>query len=575
MKAILMVLLMAGLFIILLHEPTFGHGGQFRGPGGTGPPNLGGPSTKLPVSSSGDAVGPSQPAGTATTGAGGKKFRGGAGGMQGKKWTAYQQYDRWEFWWEYNKDTYLNLKNTLFGNTWVKGSGGFLSGRRSKDEFRTSRLATVDIMKKEVLPFLIESLKIDHPDVQDSSVLAMARITNEKDAVLVIEHIRELLASKYQTVQQSACLSLGVLGSATAIPLCRDLMFDTAAGKKLAGESKVPRLVRSFAALSLGLIGSGDAVPELIRVIELESASTHKDLHSCAFTALGLLGDTDRSEEIVRFLSRKLMEKELDPFLKAFIPVALGKLGNHDALEELVSLFREENLNEWVRQSTAIAIGQLAELDQDGEVPKLLMDYVKKGKDVKTKHLCFIALAQIGARDRDYSQRADLHGKISKFFLTEIEEPSRFSHTAWASLGAAIHAMPHEGLHGAVIEKIRKTFRDTRNPSNKGAFAISLGLLNADSCASMLPGAGGHGYRILPPPPGFRESRTHGRSQGAGGSRQGPSGRPDLAHHLLGGAGAGPDRGRERHRPPQGNRPERSLSEPIQGLCGGDARYHR
>ncbi|MFH1999786.1 MAG: hypothetical protein ABIK28_08900 [Planctomycetota bacterium] len=48
-------------------------------------------------------------------------------------------------------------------------------------------------MKKEVLPCLLESLNMDHPDIQDSSVLAIARITRVSEASDVIDRIKQLL----------------------------------------------------------------------------------------------------------------------------------------------------------------------------------------------------------------------------------------------------------------------------------------------------------------------------------------------------------------------------------------------
>lgn len=469
--------------VLCLQVVSFGHGGQYRGPGSSAPPSPGSSGGNVSAPPSGASGTTASPSAKSGTGAVAKRRGGSAGGLQKKGGAAGGGYARWEFWWEYNKDAYLDLKNKLFGTDRISGSGSFLTGRSPKDQFHTSRKATGRIMQSRVLPLLIEALKMDHPDVQDSSVLAMARITYGQDAAMVMNHIQGTLDSKHQTAQQSACLSLGVLGSPEAIPLCRDLMFNTSRGRKLVGENKVPRLVRAFAALSLGLIGSDEAVPDLMRIIDTENSMTQKDLLSCAITSLGLMAQSPRQEEIVKYLCKLLRHPEMDPFLKANIPTALGRLGSPDALPSLLSAFREEKQNEWVRQSCAIAFGQLADLDGNSEIVKRLMDYIREGRDVQTKHLSFIALGQIGARDEAYEPHAGQHDKLSRFFLSEMEKPSRYSHRAWASLAAAVHAMSHPVLQAEVIECVARRFDDSKNPSDKAAFAISLGLLDAKKYA--------------------------------------------------------------------------------------------
>ncbi len=495
MKKVVLFLALIGILGFFLDDVALGHGGQYRGPGDTVPPNLGGPGDSTPPgNSSGPTTpgpaGPSAagPRGPATpTGLSGPTGPRGArtGGMSRKRYSGGMGYERWEFWWENNKDAYLDLKNRLGGTSNVSGSGGFLVGRGRKDQARTSKRPTVDMIKSEVLPSLKIGLQADHPDILDSAVLAVARITRAEDASLVIDDIRALLNSKYETAQQSACLSLGVLGSAESCQTCYDLMIDSSEGRKIVGGGKVPRLVRAFAALSLGLIGAEQSAPKLRLVIEKEDEKTQKDLIGCAITALGLMTDIDAKDENVRFLIRLLENSKMDPFLNAYIPVALGKLGNPVALSPIVKAFKEDKQNDWIRQSCTIAIGQLATIE-DEEVINLLLKYAKEGKDVQTRHFCFVALAQIGTRDDDYATHQETHKKISNFFLSEIARPSKTQHLSWASISSAIHSLKHNALQAPVISKIREKFSETKVPSEKGAIAVSLGLLNATGHAKMI-----------------------------------------------------------------------------------------
>lgn len=495
MKRILIVLVLIGAVGFIANDLALGHGGQYRGPGDTVPPNLGGPGDSTPPSNSGgpttpgpqgpSAAGPRGPA-TPSAPSGPAGPRGSrTGGMAKKRFSGGMGFERWEFWWENNKDAYLNLKNRLGGTSNVSGSSGFLVGRGRKDTARTSKRPSPDMIKNDILPSLLKALEEDHPDILDSAVLAIARTTRASDAPLVLDQIAALLSSKYETAQQSACLSLGVLGSQEAFQTCYDLMVDSAAGRKLVGGGKVPRLVRAFAALSLGLIGSEQSSPKLKLIIDKEDEKTQKDLIACAITALGLMKNVDGKDENVRYLIRLLENSKMDPFLKAYIPTALGKLGNPVALSPIVKVYKEDKVNDWIRQSCAVAMGQLATIEDD-EVINLLIKYVKEGKDVQTRHFGFIALAQIGSRDQDFNAHKEQHDKIHKFFLSQISRPSKTQHLSWASLSGAIHAMKHDALKAAIINKLQEKFPETKDPSEKGAIAVSLGLLNAANTAEML-----------------------------------------------------------------------------------------
>lgn len=484
----LMLAILAVIAIWITCDAADGHGGQYRGPS-DGSPNLGAPPP--PDSGSGSSSGTSAPSTPSpatpglSTGGGRVRVRGGSG-MQRKRYSASMGFERWEFWWEYNKDSYLDLKDKIYGSDNVVGTASFLVGKSRKGTFGTSKRVTPEIFSKEVLPTLLEALEIDHPDVQDSSILAIARTARPEDAPALMEHITSMLSSKYRSAQESACLSLGVLGSKDAVAICRDLMFDTETGRALVDRGKVPQRVRAFAALSLGLIGTDEGVPSLMLVIDRESQMTQKDLIACAITALGLMGQSGVRDDITAFLLKQLDRDDLDPYIKSFIPVALGRIGDPISLAPIMRAFKDENRHNCVRQSCAIALGRLASLSGDAEVVGLLMKYIQKGKDVQTRHFAFIALAQVGARDDDFNSHSQEHERLAKFFRSEIEKPSRPSHLSWACLAAAIHAMAQPPLQAGVVEILTGRYASIKNPSDRGAMAVSLGLLDADTSAAML-----------------------------------------------------------------------------------------
>lgn len=491
----LLLTLTVGIFMLMAAgELASGHGGQLKPPGDAVPPNIGGP----PGGST-----PGGPGGPATPGNGGPAISGprspgqgtpsaptvrgsGTGGMGRKPRRSALGYERWEFWWTYNKHRFLNLKSRLSGPSNVSGNSGFLVGRGKKERFNDARRPTQDMVMNNVLPCLHGALESDHPDILDSSVLAIARILSSENGSATVESITELLASTHPTVQQSASLSLGVLGSPRAIPICYELMINSREGQKLVNKSEVPQTVRAFAALSMGLIGEGETWTKLKNVVKHGNEKVQKELIGCAITALGLMGGTEQKPEIMNFLLKRLDDQRMDPFLRSYIPVALGKLGDRTALSRIMKEFKNPDLHDAIRQSCAIAIGLLADIDNNEEAVNILIKYIKEGKDVQSRHFSFMALADIGARDTEFEANSDRHEKLTRFLLRETVKPSRTGHRSWAALAAAVHARPHEDLHAMVINKIGETFMTTSNPSDKGAMAIGLGLLRSDSWSGML-----------------------------------------------------------------------------------------
>src|SRR5262245_56872321 len=122
---------------------AWAHGGQYKGPSDTVPPGLGGGGDTTPP---GNPGGPGTPGpGAPTTGGprgpatggppvapgGGGGIRGGSGGLTGRR-SSGEGYERWEFWWEHNKDPFLQLKARLSKRGVISSSGGGLLGRTKK-----------------------------------------------------------------------------------------------------------------------------------------------------------------------------------------------------------------------------------------------------------------------------------------------------------------------------------------------------------------------------------------------------------------------------------------------------------
>jgi HEAT repeat protein len=405
--------------------------------------------------------------------------------MSRKRGRGTSGFERWELWWEFNKDAYLDLKKRYEGRKTLTGSSGFLVGRGRKDLARSVHTLSDEAVLREVVSVLKSALAEDDSGIVISALTAAARIVPAGKAALVLDDITSQLSSKHLEVRQVACLSLGILGAPGACGACEDLMLDTAGGRKLVGGQPVDRMTRAFAALALGLINDGGSAPKLRELVEKVDADTQKNLVSCALLALGLMNDKSCREENARFLIAQLFNFRMDPLMRAFAAVSLGKVGGRAVLPALVYIFDEEEEDHNVRQSCALALGRIATL-ADKSAVRALERCLEEGRDIPTRCFALIALAKIGARSANFDVHEEAHRKINDLFLTTVERASSAQQRAWAALAAALHAMEHDPLQPGTVKGIREAFLETGNPSEKSACAVSLGLLRAEESGEML-----------------------------------------------------------------------------------------
>jgi len=402
----------------------------------------------------------------------------------------------WPFWWQNNKERYIDERRRSHRPSTVTGSSGQLTGRGRRGERAVRRRPDTSLISAEILPVLHElatSEKDAH--ILDSSILAMARAADEQDVDLVIEAVVPLLGHKELSVQTSAALSLGVLGHEKAAPMLVALMADMREGRRLAGRrGRVPELVRAFAALSLGLVNDSDSVPLLCDLVA-NTSDSDVNLKVCAIVALGLM-DNARSPDAIAFLMERIDDRKLDPIIKSYVPTALAKLvgpideSNSPVLATLLGVFNCRDTDTLVRQSTAIALGQVgavthAGLD-DNAVVRALVDQVEQGSDAVTRQFCLISLAQIGRRDEAASEHTEVHDALRGLFSREITTPRISETRSWAALAAATYAVEHPVSKYAFADRVGAAYEDESNPHHKGAFAIALGILGARSYGSQI-----------------------------------------------------------------------------------------
>jgi HEAT repeat protein len=482
----------ASLVLALLSAPAAAHGGQYKGPSDAGGPSGAGGGAAAPPTNPGGAAapGPGAPsAGAPSTGpgptGGGRQH---AAPSTGPAIDITESYEIWEFWWENNKDQYLDLKSRLVHGAIQSGSSGMLTGKGRKTDARNTSRASQQTIDSVVIPSLIDLLhKSDNRDILDSAVLALGRTARAEMADQVIETAQPLLAHKELSVQTAATLCLGVLGSPKAIPVLTDLMTNSSKGQQYAGGGDVQWLVRAFAALSLGLINDKGSVEPLISIVQ-NTRDSERDLKVCAIMGLGLM-DNEEMPKAYEFLMQALEDRKLDAVIKSYIPTSIAKMGHGkmvEAKDALLKTFLDKDVDNYVRQSCAIALGLLGSM-ADKPVVDGLLQYVAEGKDMQTRHFCFIALAEIGKRDKDTeAANAATHQKITELFAKEIVKPSIKTNRSWAALAAAIYAKEILSAQVVLVDQLGRAYDKETDPSYKSAFALSLGLLNAREKAKQI-----------------------------------------------------------------------------------------
>ncbi len=467
------------------------HGGAYQGPGNassTGGGSTGGGTARPTL---GGGPGGSGGGSGAAAGAGGSAAsgpRGGSGrasGSSGGGAAPAVSYEGWEFWWEANRDRYLHLRERLERRGGAGPSPSLLTARgggRATIPVRPDQ-ATIDSV---VIPALEGvSRSADDRDILDSTVLAMCRSASPQTRDAARDTALALLAHRELSVQSSAALSLGVLGAADARPLLEGLVRDDAAGRAAVG-GPVPWLVRSFACLGLGLLGDPASVRALMAAVE-QLPDSERDIKASAIAALGLVPrGTPLADTCETWLLALLADDDLDAYIRSYVPTSLGKLGNGDSVAPLLEVYRDDDTENVVRQSAAIGLGRLASTS-DEAVVETLVEGVREGHDRQSRHFSLIALAQIGARDEEPVAHAEAHAAIRKLLLREMTPAGTSrSHRSWAALAASLYARAQPAATSSLLKALREGFREERDPSFRGAFAIALALLDDQDSRALI-----------------------------------------------------------------------------------------
>jgi HEAT repeat protein len=519
-------LLAAGLFA--LQGVSSAHGGQYRGPGDTVPPGGGGgtgggPSTPGPAGpSTPGPSGPSTPGPAGPTGGGpAAPITAGGGGASGPDLTV------WTFWWEFNKEPYLNLKSHIHSGDVQTGSDGFFLGRGEKQQGKDSLRPTEDQIRQKVVPALKNALENEsNNDILTGCLIALAKIGDTKSEEGTSEFepiISAFLADGVQEVSETAAVALGILANDRSVQTLADLLFDTPEGRKAVKAGEVKTRTRAFAAYGLGLIGARttdeatrlDVVNRLVTAIRDDSTKT-RDLKVACLISIGLVpletftppdvADGTAEEDVPAITCRvaqldyllEYMTNEDNRYLvRAHAPTALGRLlaglppEIFDEYKPRVARALIERMSKKagdkveVVQSAILALGLIGDADNDSidkEIRKALAAVPKEVKKPQARYFGMIAMAKVGGTPGSGQGIEDGIKEANKFLLDRLVK-GKSQDPAWAGLAIGVmgrmlgDAQVTSASINDMTAALRDSLRSEKSAEKVGAFALGAGIL--------------------------------------------------------------------------------------------------
>jgi len=489
------------------------HGGTYKGPGDTVPPGGGGASTPAPPATPATPSTPSTPStpGTPSTPntPNTPATPAAPGGAQAP--TTGGQADQtdlstWQFWWEFNKDRFLNLRAKVHGADNATDTGSVLTGLGGGAKQENTTAPTEQQILTQVIPALYAAVN-DGKDKNDQDILTgvmialgkCGRDANGEARKLFMEH----LDAPVQAVGETAAISFGILKDVTAIDtVLIPLLTDAPAGQKMCGKGEVPIRTRTFAAYSLGLIGSHSTdagVKQLVANTLLTALSTDKsaqqDLRVGCLIGLGLLKIEEPADlnMVVTRLSEYLTAGTDDDIVLAHAPTAMSKLLRglpaddltlrNQVLDQVLELLgTRSKAGNYTKMSAVISLGLLARPNdpRSADIFAALTEAAEKAKDQQVKNFSAISLAYLGSADPAFDSPENKQ-PVTKFLVARLKK-SNTAYEMWSGLALGVMAFQLNEKQLAIAtqaqEEVLEKFKDSKSSDQQSVFALSLGLMN-------------------------------------------------------------------------------------------------
>ena len=530
MRTMILSGLVCASMVLAVPQSAFAHGGQYRGPGDVVPPNPGGGGGRSSTPGPGGPTTPG-PGGPATPGPSGPTTPGPSGpttagpapaGARGPTTPGMEvgpDLTRWQFWWEFNKDPFIRLKEAVHATDAVTHSDDVFMGPSKRVEAKDTMKPSKNDILNTILPALKKAIdSTDQRDINSSCMVAMAKIGMDTESIKILPIFKERLNSGDQEIRETAALAMGISQMQEGELLLKELVLDTPAGRTMMGNrGDVDDRTRSFAAYGLGLIGYATSNVDLKRSIfdTLKTALEDKRVSSrnvkvALINGIRILrpqaegGNAENGDKAKKLLedAKELLwayySKDLgvgEQLIQAHVPPAiatlLGRGGDTDGkykdafLKELLA--RDSKKQDAITQSCVLALGALAQpaevVKGDAKYSEGLLEYYQNGKDKQTTYFTLIALAQIGG--------AKNRAELMKVFTRARTLPKSWAGLALGVLAhKAMEANRSAGIDVEIGRLLLDGIREEKNDNVQGAIAVGLGLAKyvdgADEVRAML-----------------------------------------------------------------------------------------
>lgn len=527
---------LASLALLLL--PTaqaLGHGGSYRGPGDVTPRNPPRPGDAR-ESGTGPGAGStgwrtSEPPPTTTPEDAAASLRSTwllAGGPVGRA-----DLLRWQAWWGFHRDGFLDLKARLHTADVLVGSDEAFLVRRawSFDELRPSP----DVVFREVAPALLELLERETSnEILSGALIALAKIGDAPGRSVVAGSLAPFLADPNQELAETAAVALGILGSQAQVELLGAALSGNLAELRRQGielASPPSERTRAFAAYGLGLVGARCDGPVRERIAALlgnwmrqeRALAAQDEIPVACVVALGLVPlPTDpftvgpwhvvplpermcTFEEQVQWMLALLESREESPRVRAHVPTALARLlctpqGSRCLLRRLalerLSTRLEASFDEHpdVRTGCIIALGQLATAgSEDAALRARLMRVRDEFHDPVLACFASISLGRASSRAglgaEPFGALAEGPAGSRAYLLEQLCVASSVQRCyAALALGLLERGADEvgQGRSEGALAALRGALAEAGSPDEIGAYSIALGIARDRSASALL-----------------------------------------------------------------------------------------
>jgi HEAT repeat protein len=199
----------------------------------------------------------------------------------------------------------------------------------------------------------------------------------------------------------------------------------------------------------------------------MKKEEAHVDLQVFPALALGIM----RSQAAVPELKKLVANLDADEVVRAHAVIALAKLGDKSSVGWLV----KDGLTDksaHVQRSSAIALGLLTD-KEDEKTVETLMTHAQSAADRAVRNFCLIGLGQIG----------NLKGR--DFLVQKLKKGQQHDRT-FAALALGVYGNKFKDSRTELGKELEIAWKETKSDSERGAFAIGMGLLDYKAAAASL-----------------------------------------------------------------------------------------